>query len=112
MRSKCPCGTELKFSGNRNPNSAALLPDVRTEEFFDAVVKSAMASHDASIAIQDVLFAASDFFRAMCQCPSCGRVFVEDDQFQDHEFVPASASAPKDLLSKAGPTSTPGSIHG
>jgi hypothetical protein len=106
MRVQCPCGTLLKHTGDPNPNFADLLPDVRSEAYFDAV-ESALTSHEKGVAIQYVAIAVADFFRQICQCPICGRIFIQDEHYQAHEFVPARASVPKDLLSRPGTMSVP-----
>ena len=99
MRIECPCGTLLTDSGALLPNFADYLPDVNNDAFLDAV-ENAIAGHEKENAAQWVVLATADFFRQMCQCPSCGRIFIEDERYKCHEFVPANASVRKDVLSK------------
>jgi putative lipoic acid-binding regulatory protein len=105
MQVQCPCGFFLKHTGDPHPNFADALPDVLSDTFFDAV-DTAITRHDASVATQYVSIAVADLFRQVCQCPSCGRIFIEDNHYQTHEFVPASTTVPKDLFNRRDTTYT------
>jgi hypothetical protein len=104
MRVKCPCGTLLKHTGDPNPDFADMTPNLWSEGYLDAL-ESAIEGHEPSVAIQWVAIAGADFSRRMCQCPSCGRLFIQDEHYQPHEFLPANESVRKDWLSRPG---TPG----
>jgi hypothetical protein len=99
MRVECPCGTLLKHTGNPSDQFADFLPNTLDDAYCEAV-ESAVAEHDErDVAVQYLIYNTTDLFRRMCQCPVCGRVFIHDENYQAHEFVPANESVPKNLLS-------------
>jgi len=101
---ECPCGNLIKDSGNPSTSFADFLPSVLSDDYCD-VIESAIGTHESAVASQYVIVGTTDLFRRMCQCPSCGRLFVEDENFGCHEFVPASASVPKALFMRSRPRS-------
>ena len=97
MRVECPCGTLLKHTGNPSVNFADFLPSEDGDSYCEAI-EAAIQEHERDIASQYVIDDTTGFFRSMCQCPVCGRLFVEDEKFQVCEFVPADPSVPRNLL--------------
>lgn len=106
MRIQCPCGMLLKHTGNPSASFADLLPNQDTDAYCEAIER-AIQKHERANAGQYVVDDTAGLFRRMCQCPTCGRLFVEDEEFQPHEFVPADPLVRKDLL--AGRRRTSGS---
>lgn len=99
MRVECPCGTLLNSTGDPSDQFADFLPNTRGDANCEAI-ESAVAEHGKNdIAAQYVIYHTSALFRRMCQCPVCGRVFIDDENYKAYEFVPASDSVPRDLLS-------------
>lgn len=97
MRVQCPCGTLLKHTGNPSSNFADLLPSQDTDSYCDAI-ETAIQKHEKDVAAEYVIYDTTGFFRRMCQCPTCGRVFIEDERFQVFEFIPVDPEVRKDLL--------------
>src|SRR4051812_34248927 len=79
MRIECPCGTLLKHTGNPSDQFADFLPNTLTDAYCGAI-ESAVAEHDkGDVAAQYAIYNTSALFQRMCQCPVCGRVFINDE---------------------------------
>ena len=101
MRVECPCGELIKDVGDPSASFADLLPSQCMDDYCSAIEKAVhQHSEDPDVASQWVVHDTVPFFRQMCQCPRCGRVFIEDENHRTHEFVPAAANVPRDLLSR------------
>jgi hypothetical protein len=77
---------------------ADLLP-TENDEAYSEVIEHAIQQYEKDVAIQYAIHNTVPFFRRMCQCPSCGRIFIEDESYRAYEFLPADPEVPKDLLS-------------
>lgn len=59
---------------------------------------------DVDVLIEDTMIDLSeniiDYYgrRTIYQCSGCGRLFVDDNQFDTHVFIPQDDSVPKNLL--------------
>ncbi len=100
MKVHCPCGAWLKDDTDMWARFADLLPLESVDDYCDTVT-AAIREHSAApdVAAQYVIDRTTGFFRRCCQCASCGRLFIEDSQFQVHEFLPAAGTTSKSLLS-------------
>jgi hypothetical protein len=99
MKVHCPCGEWLKDDTDMRARFADLLPHTSEDDYCETVAAAVQEhSDDPEIAAQYVIAETTRFFRCCCQCVSCGRLFVEDAQFQIHEFLPATDLIPRNLL--------------
>jgi len=55
---------------------------------------------DPGIASQYVLDRTTGLFRQMCQCPDCGRLFIEDKNYKIFMFGKTDPECPMDLLAQ------------
>jgi hypothetical protein len=106
MRVECPCGSLVKHTGNPSTSFADFLPSVLSDAYCE-VIESAILTREREVAAQYVIDGTTDLFRRMCQCPSCGRIFIEDENFGCHEFVPAGDSVSRALFTRSRPSSRP-----
>jgi hypothetical protein len=97
MLVQCPCGVIIKHHGNPSAQFADILPN-QDEDAYCGAIEEAIKIHEREVAWQYAIDNTAGLFRRMCQCQSCGRLFVENERFQVYEFIPANESIPKDLL--------------
>ncbi len=101
MRIECPCGEFIKDAGNPSPQFADILPSQCVDDYCNTI-ENAVRQHNESpdVASQYAMHDTVPFFRQMCQCPQCGRIFIEDGNFHTYEFLPANTDAPTNLLAR------------
>lgn len=101
MRVECRCGTLIKHYGNPCAQFADFLPSQSDDDYCE-VIENAVKDHpsDPAVASGCVIDGTVRFFRRMCQCAQCGRVYIEDEDYRTHEFTPASAEAPHNLFER------------
>ena len=65
-------------------------------------IENAISQHsaDSAIASQWIANDTAGFFRRMCQCAKCGRIFIEDEKYRVFEFVPVDKDIPSNLLAR------------
>jgi len=99
MRVQCPCGNLLKDSGNPKPQFAEFIPSLEMDDFANMIEK-AIGRNDSFSATMNEISKAFRFFRHMCQCEICGRLFIEDTNYECYSFEPTLPDCPKTLLDK------------
>ena len=99
MRVECPCGELLKHIGKPSRLFADLIPDIAIDEYCK-VIEDTVQKHKRDVVSQYIVYDTDRFFRRMCQCEQCGRLFIEDENYNIYEFQPVSDECPKDLLSR------------
>ncbi|MEZ5944852.1 MAG: hypothetical protein R3C18_26000 [Planctomycetaceae bacterium] len=101
MKVQCPCGELLKHLGDPSSRFADYLPSQLTDAYCELTAKAVKAHvGDADVATQYAIDATTGLFRRMCQCPKCGRLFVEDSEYRVFEFLPANTDNPNNLFER------------
>lgn len=101
MRVECPCGELIKDRGNPSARFASILPSQADDDHAMAL-ENAFRRHqkDVDAALQWAAHDTAHFFRRICQCAKCGRIFIEDADYRTHEFVPADLQVSTNLLAR------------
>ena len=94
VKFSCTCGEVLCDQTDFLPHKARLVADEDWFDLFDIVDElTTTGARDPDEFTRRTL----GYWRDVFQCPACGRLYLQT-QDRLHEFVPAEASTPKDLL--------------
>ena len=105
MKIHCPCGGVIADSTDHLPNKAYLIPDQKWFSFWDAI-KAAIeqpCSSPEEAETRYVKLTDSEVDRSMWQCERCGRLFIQNRNYELVEFHPEDTKAAKGLLSAQRP---------
>ena len=111
MRIDCPCGATVRDPTDNLPHKGYLIPDqewLPVYDGIDAVIDDLVANRaDTETAYMKIRSLLGTAARHVYQCKACGRLFVDDRQYQLHTFIPATAETCKEILrSRDGDTGT------
>lgn len=101
MKIFCRCGYILSDNTDTISYKAHIIPD---QDWFDvwdkieAAVKS--ENPDKERLMRELMSDVNHITRTMYQCPECGRLYVDDLQYELHEFKPQEQIDAKMLKSK------------
>jgi ribosomal protein L37AE/L43A len=108
VKIQCTCGALIIDQSDHLPHKAHLIPDQEWDAVMDAIdhaiersAPGAQAKSAACRAAREALIRAA---RMAWQCRDCGRLWIDDQEHQAHEFVPAAHDAPREIFrSRASP---------
>lgn len=102
MKLKCSCGQFLTDSAGSSPLHADTLPNCLIDLYCDTIESALVDNAEKSpdVASQFVVDRTTMFFRRMCQCPECGRVHIEDSEYQIHSFAPETTNVENALFAR------------
>ncbi|WP_295617903.1 hypothetical protein [Chamaesiphon sp. GL140_3_metabinner_50] len=115
MKIDCECGYVIYDSSDCISYKASFIADLDSFDLCDKVEEqikklvvnieyTASNKIDVDVLIEDTMIDLSeniiDYYgrRPIYQCSGCGRLFVDDNQFHTHVFIPQDDSVPKNLL--------------
>ncbi|HEX2076130.1 MAG TPA: hypothetical protein VHG08_00425 [Longimicrobium sp.] len=102
MKIQCRCGALIVDQTDNLPHKAHVIPDQEWEAVLDAIDHAversgpgADAKMEACIGAWKTLSLAS---RLAWQCRACGRLWMEDQQYEAREFLPAADDVPREIF--------------
>lgn len=95
MKFLCSCGELIRDQSDYLSHKAGLVADEDIFDLHDVIDEIVADSADDPDAVGR---RTGGFWRALYQCPACGRLFVSGEDGELHEFIPASSSTPRNLL--------------
>jgi len=102
MKIKCPCGNLIPDNTDALPTKAHYIPDKYWFSFLDsideAIEKSGPSPKDKEKACMGIRKANQH--RMMWQCYECGRIFIDDENYELQIFKPESQETNKKIFSK------------
>jgi hypothetical protein len=113
MKIFCECGHIIHDNTDCINNKARFTADQDSFDLCDKIeeqIKKLVTSIeyatsnkiDVDVLIEDTMTDVSDtiidYGRTIYQCSGCGRLFIDDNQFHTHVFIPEDNSVPKDLM--------------
>ena len=107
MKINCECGCRIIDSTDGHSTKGHLIPDKDWNRFWDAIddaiVKSGRTPKDKEKAAMDLR--QMSLFRTMWQCPECGQLFIDDQNYELNIFNPTTDSTSKEILNRTEPSS-------
>lgn len=102
MKIGCVCGETIADSGDRLPTKAHLVSDVDWWELLDAIdeaiEKSGPSPGEKEAACHTVRALLSRLTRLAWQCAACGRLYVDNAEYELQRFVPGGAEVDRRLF--------------
>jgi hypothetical protein len=102
MKIKCLCGNLIVDQTDELPTKAHYISDRHWFQFLesidDAIEKSGPSPQEKEKACNNVR--KTNSFRSMWQCSECGRIFIDDKNYQLHIFKPESVETNKEIFSE------------
>ena len=103
----CACGAKISDAGDSRPNEVYLIPHQEMYDFWnaidEAIEKSGPTAKDKEAACMNLRYLIGNVTRFACQCRECGRVYIQDQERNMQEFVPASDAVPRELFRSRPP---------
>lgn len=104
MKFECPCGHLISDGTDNLPNKAHFIADQDWDRFWDeidaAVEKSGPSARQKEAAVMRLR--SLDLFRLAWQCPSCGRVHLDDASHTVQSFAPEPGDEPMGIFNGRG----------
>ena len=94
MKFRCSCGEVLRDQSDRLPHKAHLVADNDFLDLHNRIDQLIADGPDDPDALTRVTL---EYWRDLYQCPRCGHLYLAAGEAL-HEFIPAHASTPRDLL--------------
>lgn len=97
MHFYCKCGFRFSDAGDSIPYKARLLADQDVKELVE-ILEYGEQPHDDDL---ELFAPACDLIeKSVFQCPECGRLYVEDNDYSFLQFVPCEDAEPSDEVNK------------
>ena len=102
MKLQCACGALIYDIIDSQPNKAMVVPDQEWLEILDLLHDSICdpppTIAERKQAYRTVFAAIMNVGRRAWQCDSCGRVYLDDRQYNAHGFAPDSTEIPREIF--------------
>lgn len=102
MKIQCTCGALIVDQTDHLPHKAHVIPDQEWEALLAAVDHAIERSGPGARAKEAACMAAREAFsraaRLAWQCRQCGRLWMDDQQHEAREFVPAADDVPREIF--------------
>ncbi|WP_310425423.1 hypothetical protein [Chamaesiphon sp. VAR_48_metabat_135_sub] len=113
MKIFCECGYVIydnsaaisykaRFTANQDSFDLCDKIEEQIKKLVTNIEYAASNKIDVDVLVEDTMTNVSDtiidYSRTIYQCSGCGRLFVDDNQFHTHVFIPQDDSVPKNLM--------------
>ena len=102
MKIQCACGHLIHDGPDQNPQIGHLIPDQEWSRWLEAIDAAIEADHATTkgkeAACMRLRYLVGKISRRMWQCRECGRLMIDDDHHQLHEYVPATEATSKEIF--------------